>query len=162
MGGWYRLMTNFKTAKQKQLSLNEFTEHDAELLFLMPLVQVAWAHGAVSPRERQVIFEAARNEGIDERHPLNQRLADWLVYQPSQNFFTKCLRMINERLREMSVKEREWRKSKILNYATRVAASAGEKSLMDTEHRVSAEELRALAKISEMMDRRQNRNALLH
>ena len=54
----------------EQRRAGELDENEGKLLFLVPLVQVAWAHGAISPRERQLVFEAARAEGIDERDAL--------------------------------------------------------------------------------------------
>ena len=148
---------NNKNAVNKKIDFNnrlrsELNENEMQLLFLTPLVQIAWAHGAISPRERQLVFEAARAEGIDERDPLNDRLADWLINQPSRKFFDDCLELINERLRQMTVKEREARKSEILARGTGVAASAGGKSLMDIKHHISPEERETLNKISAAMN----------
>lgn len=134
-------------------------EREGELLFLVPLVQIAWAHGAISPRERQLVFEAARAEGIDERDALNDCLADWLINQPSRKFFDDSLQLINEKLLQMTVKERELRKASILASGTRVAASAGGKSLMDIEHHISPEERETLNEISAMMDYRPRTSA---
>jgi uncharacterized tellurite resistance protein B-like protein len=124
------------------------------LLFLVPLVQIAWAHGAISPRERQLVFEAARIEGIDERDALNDRLADWMLNQPSRKFFDDCLELINEKLSQMTVREREQRKAGILAFGKRVAASAGGKSLMDIDHHISSEERETLDEIAAAMNRR--------
>lgn len=148
-----------KASNNKKKALNQLAENERELLFLIPLVQVAWAHGAISPRERQLIFEAARSEGIDERHPHNNRLADWLVYQPSRRFFDECLQMINEELLGMTVKERELRKEKILDFCTRIAAAAGDKSLMDVEHFISTEERETMVEISAMLNHRPRESA---
>ena len=143
----------------EQRRAGELDENEGKLLFLVPLVQVAWAHGAISPRERQLIFEAARIEGIDARDALNDRLADWLINQPSRKFFDDCLQLINEKLLQMTVKEREERKAEILAFGTRVAASAGGKSLMDIEHHISPEEHETLGEISAVMNQRPRASA---
>ena len=52
----------FRNAIENNGSLEK---DERALLFLIPLVQVAWAHGGVSPREALCIFEAAREDGID-------------------------------------------------------------------------------------------------
>jgi hypothetical protein len=159
MGSWHK-PGRLNSAPRQNFNSDKLPENELKLLFLIPLVQVAWAHGAISPRERQVIFAAARDEGIDEIDPLNDRLALMLVYQPSRRFFDSCLQLINERLQTMTIKERERRKQKILDYATRVAAAAGEKSLMDVSHNISFEERLALADIMAAMNKKSNQTRL--
>jgi hypothetical protein len=124
---------------------------EKSMLFLMPLVQMAWAHGAISPHEKQIIFEAAREDAIDERHFLNNELDKKLTYQPSRNFFNECLLLIAEEFKEMTVKERAEKRSTILTRCQHVAASAGGKSLMDIEHHVSIEEKQLLDELNEIL-----------
>jgi hypothetical protein len=121
------------------------------MLFLVPLVQTAWAHGAVSPREKQVIFEAAREDGIDETHDFNTELDRWLIYQPSREFFDECLEQIESELRAMTVKKRGEKLEMLLRRCERVAASAGDKSRMDINHAVSVEEKNLLAAIKQTL-----------
>lgn len=125
---------------------------DNELLFLMPLVQTAWSHGAIAARERYLIFEAAREDGIDERSSLNDRLDNYLVNQPGQRFFAECLDEIGSILQEMTVNERESLKAKIVKRCQNVAASAGGNSAMDVSAFISAEERRTLTEISEKLN----------
>ncbi len=126
-------------------SQNEMSDEDRTLLFLIPLVQMAWAHGAISPREKQVIFDAAREEGIDHRSSLNDTLDKWLVYQPSRQFYDECLGLIKNTLQTMTVKEREQKREKMFECCRTVAAAAGGKSLMDVNHHISLEEKELLA-----------------
>lgn len=125
---------------------------DNELLFLMPLVQTAWAHGAIAAREKYLIFEAAREDGVDERSSLNDRLDSYLVNQPGQRFFAECLDEIGSILQEMTVSERESLKVKIIKRCQNVAASAGGNSKMDVSAFISAEERRTLTEISEKLN----------
>lgn len=127
----------------------EMTENELPLLFLVPLVQTAWAHDAISAREKKVIFDAARGEGIDERSPLNETLGDWLLYQPGKRFFNECLALIEERLSEMTVKEREQARKKIYQRCHAVAAASGDARRADVRHFVSREETESLAGIAE-------------
>lgn len=133
-------------------SIDILTEEERSLLFLMPLIQTAWACGAVSPREKQVIYTAAREESIDERHEFNNAIDEWLNYQPSQEFFEDCLLLISNHLKQMTVKDRKELKAKILSRCDKVAASAGGKSLMDTNHHISAEERHLLNRLREVLD----------
>jgi hypothetical protein len=124
---------------------------ETSILFLVPLVQTAWSHGAISPREKQLIFDAAREDGIDERHQLNDVLDRWLVYQPSTNFFDDCLTQISELMRLMTVKERDEIRTKILSRCRSVAETAGGKSRMDVNHHISREETELLAELQEIL-----------
>jgi hypothetical protein len=132
-------------------STDALTNDEISLLYLMPLIQTAWVCGAVSPREKQVIFSAARLESIDERHEFNNVIDEFLSYQPSQAFFEKCLLLINSGFENMTVKERTKIKETILQRCNQVAASAGEKSPMDTNHAISPEESHLLNRLKEIL-----------
>ena len=140
--------TNYFLSKSSQ---NEMTDEDVSLLFLIPLVQMAWAHGAISPREKQVIFTAARKDGIDHRSALNETLDKWLVYQPSRQFYDECLGLIKKELEIMTVKERIKNRERIFGRCREVAAAAGGKSLMDVNHHVSEEERELLAELEHLL-----------
>lgn len=132
-------------------SIDELTEQEKSLLFLTPLIQTAWVCGGVSPREKQVIYKAAREESIDERHQFNDIIDEWLKYQPSQIFFDDCIALINNSLEKMTVKERNLLKTKILQRCNQVAASAGGKSLMDINHHISPNEEHLLNRLREVL-----------
>jgi hypothetical protein len=132
-------------------STDALTNDEISLLYLMPLIQTAWVCGAVSPREKQVIFSAARLEAIDELHEFNNAIDEFLIYQPSQSFFEKCLLLINSGFEKMTVKERTKIKTTILQRCRQVAESAGEKSPMDTNHTISPEETHLLNRFKELL-----------
>lgn len=132
-------------------SIDNLTDEEKSLLFLTPLIQTAWVCGGVSPREKQVIFRAAREDSIDERHQFNEVIDEWLKYQPSQTFFDDCLGLINDSLEKMPVKERNTIKTKILERCNEVAASAGGKSLMDINHHISLNETHLLNRLREVL-----------
>lgn len=119
-------------------------DDERALLFVLPLIQVAWAHGAISPREALTIFAIAREDGIDATHWFNEKIDSFLVYQPSIRFFDEALGVIKETLSGMTVKEREAAIAKLLSRCEKVAASAGDRSPMDVDHRISAEERRVM------------------
>jgi hypothetical protein len=132
-------------------SIDELTTDEVSLLYLMPLIQMAWICEAVSPREKQVIFTAARSQAIDEQHDFNNVIDEFLTYQPSQLFFEKCLELINSGLESMTVIERNKIKATILQHCKEVAASAGEKSPMDVNHNISLEEFHLLNRFREIL-----------
>ncbi len=127
-------------------------ENNSQLLFLVPLVQTAWAHGAIARREKNLIFEAARDDEVDARSPLNDQLDKWLVYQPSRQFFGDCLDRIKAVLQLLTVREREEMKTKIFNRCREIAESAGGNSSMDVSSFMSTEEEETLLEIAERLD----------
>lgn len=133
-------------------SVDNLTEEEVSLLHLVPLIQTAWVCNAISKREKQIIYSAARKDSIDERHEFNDIIDEWLSYQPSQKFFDDCLLIISNSFQEMTVKERNSLKSKILGGCNEVAASAGGKSLMDVNHHVSLKEKKLLNKLTEFLN----------
>src|SRR5688500_5654299 len=51
-----------------------YTADTISLLHVVPLVQMTWADGSVSMRERDLIIEAARARGIESGSPADQQL----------------------------------------------------------------------------------------
>ena len=131
------------------------SEDELQLLFLMPLVQTAWAHGAIALREKHLIFEAAREDGIDGRSQLNDRLSELFLYQPSRKFFSDSLDKISSLLQSMTVREREQLAAKIYKRCRSVAESAGGNSAMDVSAFISPEEQQTLSEIGEALGIRQ-------
>lgn len=134
----------FRNAINENGKLNE---DERTLLFMIPLIQVAWSHGAISPREALAIFEIAREDGIDSTHWFNEKIDTFLVYQPSAKFFEDSTDLINETLSQMTVKEREEQIATLLRRCEKVAASAGDRDPMDVDHRISVEEKHLLNRL---------------
>jgi hypothetical protein len=49
---------------------------------VLPLVEVAWADGEISSKERKAVLRAAEERGIDAGTTSRQLLVDWLEHQP--------------------------------------------------------------------------------
>ena len=118
-----------------------------ELLFLMPLIQTAWAHGAVAGKERRLVFEAAREDGIDATSELNGHIHKLLMYQPPQDFFDKRLDEIAEIFGTLTVDERNVLKKKILSRCRAVAESAAGNDPMDVRAFITRSEQRTINEI---------------
>lgn len=134
-------------ARKKGWRREKLNENEMPLLFLMPLVEMAWAHGAVARNEKRLIFAAAREERIDEKHELNEVLDEMLIYQPGKQFFAECLEMIKLKLASMTVKKREIECTKLIDRCKSVAAAAGTNSPMDVEKFTSDEEREVLMRL---------------
>ncbi|MDI1240955.1 MAG: hypothetical protein PSX80_03415 [bacterium] len=131
----------FRNAIEERGSLSE---DERTLLFMLPVIQVAWAHGAISPREALAIFEMAREDGIDSTHWFNEKIDAFLVYQPSAQFYEDALELIRSTVGDMTVRQRESAVSQLISRSEKVAAAAGDRSPMDVDHRVSEQESRVI------------------
>ncbi len=140
--------TDYAAPKNRGGRREKLNAAEMPLLFLVPLVETAWAHGAIARNEKQLIFTAAREENIDEKHFLNETLDELLVYQPGQQFFDYSRSLIKAELAAMTVKERESKRAKILDRCRQVAAAAGGSSVMAVDNFTSPEEREVLARLA--------------
>ena len=127
-----------------------YTAETVMLLHLVPLVQMAWAEGHVSDRERALIVEAARSRGIDAGSAADRQLSTWLTHRPSGEFFEKTLRAIGAILQGRPVEEREASQRDLLSYCTAIASASG--GILGFRA-VSDEERQVLARISDELER---------
>jgi hypothetical protein len=129
-----------------------YTPETVALLYLVPLVQVAWAEGGVSDRERTLIVEAARARGIEADTSADAQLTQWLTTRPSEKLFEQTLRAIRAILESRPAAEREASRADLLTYSTAIAeASGGVLGLRS----VSPEERALLARISSELESKQ-------
>ena len=130
----------------KDLEALGYTSDTVMLLHLAPLVQVAWAEGGVSERERGLILEAARARGVELGSPADGQLASWLTSRPSDDFFDKTLRVIRAILQAQPPEEREANERDVLSYSAAIASASG--GILGFG-KVSAEEVTILQRIGE-------------
>ena len=102
-----------------------YTPETVMLLHLVPLVQMAWAEGSVSDRERDLIVEAARARGIEAGSPADQQLTGWLTNRPASDFFDKTLRAIGAILESRPAGERDASQRDLLSQLTTIASASG-------------------------------------
>lgn len=102
-----------------------YTPETVMLLHLVPLVQMVWAEGHVSDRERDLIIEAARSPGIEAGSPADRQLAGWLTERPSDELFEKTLGAIGAVLQARPAEEREASRRDLLSYCTAIASASG-------------------------------------
>jgi hypothetical protein len=119
------------------------------LLHLAPLVQMAWADGRVSERERALIVEAARARGVEADSPADRQLADWLTSRPSERLFDRTLRAIRAFLQARPAGERQASEHELLSLCTAIASASGGLLGMGA---VSAQERALLARLSSELE----------
>ena len=71
-----------------------FTAEKIPVLYLAPALEVAWADGSVSDRERVSMLEFAFEQGANKDSPAYGQLSAWLTHKPPAEFFASMLRLI--------------------------------------------------------------------
>jgi hypothetical protein len=127
-----------------------YTPDTVKLLHLVPLVQIAWAEGGVSDRERQLIVEAARAHGVDAGSPADAQLLGWLDARPADDFVERTLRAVGAVLESRPPDERQSAGRDLLAYSSAIAAASG--GILGFG-KVSDGERQVLARISEELER---------
>jgi hypothetical protein len=97
----------------------------APLIHILPLLQVAWVEGTLSPRASQQIVEAARGRGIEEASVADRQLAEWLRSKPSDALYDVALAATRAILQAFQASERESAIESLLERGTAVAAASG-------------------------------------
>ncbi len=102
-----------------------YARETVELLYQVPLVQVAWASGDVTVREREWVLKLAELRGVSPESRAYQQLCDWLERRPSEEFFQTSLRIIGYLFDTLSEKERLTARVNLVNFCTRIAVISG-------------------------------------
>ena len=123
-----------------------YTPETVMMLYLVPVIQIAWAEGGVSQKERDLIVKAARSRGITEGTPCDQQLNLWLSTRPSDEMFEKSLRAIRTLLQAQPADARDASEKDLLSLATAIASASGGIVGFGA---VSAEERQMLSHISD-------------
>jgi len=92
---------------------------------LAPLVQVAWAEGAVTDREREKVLRIATERGIDTSSPAYTQLQEWLRTRPADAVFDTAIETIKTGLSVLTPAERADRVKRIVDACREVASASG-------------------------------------
>jgi hypothetical protein len=124
-----------------------YTRDTVKLLHLVPLAQIAWASGSVTPREREMVLRLCEWRGVEKDSPAWEQLNKWLDERPSDDFFLKTLRIIRHLLDVQTAKEQVASRTDLISFCIRIANASG--GFLGVGSKVSAEEQMALDKIVE-------------
>jgi hypothetical protein len=121
----------------EELHASGFRPSNVALLDVLPLVELAWADGRVSPRERQIVTAAAARRR-DVRGSAHTQLAAWLAQRPPDRVFRACRdtlrRSMQDRARSAAAHMRATLESEI---ALLVSSAGG---LLGTDQPVTEEQ----------------------
>lgn len=136
----------------RELSDAGFDSDTSRVLYLVPLVQVAWSDGAVSPSEREKLLEIASLHGIKAGSAAHERLRGWLAERPPHRFFETCVRGIKAMLGLRPTFEAEALRRDLVWYCTRVASASG--GFLGLGSRISRDEEVMLTQLANELDSR--------
>ena len=101
------------------------TAETAPALFLAPLVQMAWAEGAVGRAERKAVLRLARGRGIDAKSKAYGQLEEWLSARPSNELFETAVEVLRAGFAVLPREETEERISRVVDACQEVASASG-------------------------------------
>jgi tellurite resistance protein len=101
------------------------TAETATAFILAPLVQVAWAEGKVTEKERETVFRLAAARGIASGSPAQVQLDGWLQTRPSDVLFQTAIEVIKAGLDSLPKDEREKRIAGIVQACRDVSEASG-------------------------------------
>jgi tellurite resistance protein len=102
-----------------------FDTDKLSLLPLVPILQVAWADGEISPEERKLIVDVARSRNIAEGSPADQQLAEWLARLPPPGAFARADRLVAAMLAVHSDATHDLSAADLVKYCESVAQASG-------------------------------------
>jgi len=92
---------------------------------LAPLVQVAWAEGKVTDRERETVLRVAAARGVESGSPAHVQLLKWLKERPPDDLFDTAMEVIRGGLALLPPAEREERLKRLVQASHEVAQASG-------------------------------------
>jgi hypothetical protein len=92
---------------------------------LAPLVQVAWAEGEVTDRERATVLRLAKERGMEPMSPAYVQLDAWLSQRPMDALFAAAIEAIKSGLSVLTAEERADRIRRIVDACRQVADASG-------------------------------------
>jgi hypothetical protein len=103
-----------------------YDQTNTRLLYLVPLVHVAWSDGSVNAAERNQILVFAALQGIQSGTPAYQQLLAWLDQRPRDEFFQGTLHAIQAIFHSLPEDQQSSRKELLIRSCRQVAfASCG-------------------------------------
>ncbi|HEY3348176.1 MAG TPA: hypothetical protein VGM13_00170 [Thermoanaerobaculia bacterium] len=121
-----KLRVDDPALRQRLLDLG-VTRETGPALFFAPLIQIAWADGKVSDRERDTILDMAAIRGVVPGGPAHAQILEWLRKAPAKELFDAAVDVLRVGISVLPGEEREQR---VMTYAEsfrRVAEASGGK-----------------------------------
>jgi hypothetical protein len=102
-----------------------FTADTVSLLPLVPVLELAWAEGGITPAERQMLVSLARSRGVAEGSAADHQLTAWLASRPAPEVFAKAGRLISALLSSGSGVAAGLTADRLVQYCEQIASASG-------------------------------------
>jgi tellurite resistance protein len=135
----------------KELQDLGFTPETIAVLPLVPIVQMAWAEGGITPAERQLLVTLARQRGIAPGGAADAQLSAWMTNRPSDEVFGRATRLIRAMLEDGGAESEaaaHWSVDDVIRYSESIAAASGGIFGLG---KISSDEREVLATIAEAL-----------
>jgi len=120
---------------------------------LSPLVEIAWADGAVTQAERDAVLRIAESRGVASDSPDMKLLLQWLAKRPSDEIFHLAIEAIKVGTSVLPPAEAKQRVTKMVAACNEVAEAAGGlRKLLGLHGRVSPGERTVLNEIAKCLE----------
>jgi hypothetical protein len=139
----------------KELQDLGFTPDTVVLLPIVPVLEMAWAEGGITPAERDLLIQLARRRNIAEGTPADLQLSAWMSSRPAPSVFAHAGRLTAAMLASASDQVTTGLTADdLVAYCEKIAAASG--GLLGLRiGSVSAEEKALLARIATDLKTRQ-------
>ncbi len=121
------------------------------VLFLIPLLQVAWSDGGIADRERALLLEAARAHGVTEGTPAHAKLSEWLAAPPPPQLVERALQVIRDLMAFQSAGARQHTTDRLLNACERIASASG--GFLGLGSKISPDEAAVMKRVASEIER---------
>jgi hypothetical protein len=129
-----------------------YTRETICLLHLVPLAQIAWSSGSVTPQERDLALRLSEWRGVEKGSPAWEQLNSWLDERPTDEFFLTTLRIIRHILDSDTGKPHVASRADLISFCIRIATASG--GFLGLGNKISEGEQMALDQIVEELTRR--------
>lgn len=128
-----------------------YPPHKLPLLFMVPLVQVAWAEGFVQAGEKRVILRYAEGFEINGNEENFRQLGIWLADRPTDEFYDESLEDLQIILVNIPAKQAAYLRGILQTGCVEVANAAGEIGLLRSRSSIQREEKELLKDIGDRL-----------
>jgi hypothetical protein len=123
-----------------------FDRETVVLLHLVPLLEVAWSDGAVSPKEKAGILEIARARRIPDGSAAHQKLVGWLDSRPDAVLFERARAVLHHVLAVATEERRQATSRDLVAACEEIAAASG--GFLGLGSKASAEERAVIERVA--------------
>jgi hypothetical protein len=114
-------------------------------LALVPIVEVAWADGALDEKERKAVLKAAEARGISAGDLEHQLLEHWLDRRPEPHLLEAWEHYVTGLLPELAAEQQRALRRELIEQARSVAEASG--GFLGLGNKVSSEEAAMLKRL---------------